>query len=193
MIEQILSKVTPQSKILSVSKKLGNKGIKDQQGTTRVIYDAILVDGQTEYRFFEDAKSKKFPFTNLNENRLGVGEAMAIQRAYLALVVIVAGDVTSITSIDAMNPNFQWGDLSIRVGNAEIMKPIKVNSFSANFNKNATFDQYSNFEFDTDLTIPPLVDFIMPLRISDAQQANDTYLVLVVEGVGSILALDTTL
>jgi len=192
MRESIITGVTPQQKLIGVNNKFGNKGIKFQQGTTRVIYDGILVDGQSEYTFFEDVKSKQFPFTNLNENRLLVGEALAVERAYLFLAVIVAGDITSISSLSAIDPNFQAGDLSFQIATNEVLKPIKVTSFLPEFNKSAYHTEYTNFEFDTQLVIPPLLDFKARFRISDPQTGANTFLFMVLEGTGSIIAPKTT-
>ena len=50
----IQSLVTPQQKMVAVNKKFGNTNIKNQQGTTRVIYDSLPLDGRTNFRFFEN-------------------------------------------------------------------------------------------------------------------------------------------
>ena len=76
------SGITPQDKIVAVNKKFGNSGIKSQQGTSRIIYDALPVtnNGQTTFRFFEDSSSRTFPFTNTGSdgNKLGVGDTMVL-------------------------------------------------------------------------------------------------------------------
>jgi len=188
--------VSPQQKLLSVNKKLGNLGIRGQQGTTRQIYDGILIDGQTLYRFFRDAKSKKFPFTNLNENRLAVGETMAVERAYFMVAIFnAAGSVLNLESAFFIDNNFTFGDLNFTIGTSEVIKPTKMTSFAATFNKNAPFDNYNNFEFDTQLVIPPLLEFesVLELPVGVAADAtNDAFLFMVLEGVGSLIAPKAT-
>ena len=42
---RIIQQTTPQDKIVGVNNKFGNTNIKNQQGTTRVIYDSLPLDG----------------------------------------------------------------------------------------------------------------------------------------------------
>ena len=46
--------VTPQQKMVAVNNKFGNNNIASQQGTTRVLFDSIPLDGRTTFRFFEN-------------------------------------------------------------------------------------------------------------------------------------------
>ena len=62
---QVISNFTPQNKIVGVNNKFGNTNIKNQQGTTRVLFDTLPLDGSTELRFFENAASRQYPFTNI--------------------------------------------------------------------------------------------------------------------------------
>jgi len=73
---RVISNFTPQDKIVSVNNKFGNTNIKGQQGTTRVLFDSLPLDGSTELRFFENSSSRQYPFTNIGAegNRLNVGE-----------------------------------------------------------------------------------------------------------------------
>jgi hypothetical protein len=50
---RIINNITPQQKIVGVNNKFGNTNIKNQQGTTRVLYDSLPLDGRTNFRFFE--------------------------------------------------------------------------------------------------------------------------------------------
>ena len=49
-----LSKVNVQSKIVDVNDRLGNNFLKRMQGTTKMIYDTLEIDGSKEYVFFRD-------------------------------------------------------------------------------------------------------------------------------------------
>jgi hypothetical protein len=185
----------PQRKMISVSEKLGDKSLKNQQGTTRVIYDSIPIDGRSEYRFFEEANTRQFPFTNMSNdgNKMGVGQAMAVERVYLSVVELDNdGDVLTITPLTAALPGIQAGELSISVAQNEVAKQIPVLSFDPRFNKDAASDINHVFEFDTDLTLMPLLEFVFRLRVNGSPAAVNTFLRLTVEGAGSLINTRTT-
>ena len=52
-----INPVTPQQKMVAVNNRFGNTNIAQQQGTTRVIYDSLPLDGRTNFRFFENANT----------------------------------------------------------------------------------------------------------------------------------------
>ena len=199
MRESIATRFTPQKKIIGVNNRLGNDGIKNQQGTTRVIYDSLPIDGRVEYNFFEGANNRDFPLTNLGSggNRLEVGESMIIERCYLVVRQIT--DTAAGPSVDSISPmfpvstNLASGDLSIIVANQQILKPISALSFLPEFNKDADNGVNNNFEFDTQLSIPPLTEFIMKYRTGTQAAIANTFLTLVIEGTGSILNVRTVL
>jgi len=190
--------VSPQGKLINTNQRLGNMGIKRQQGTTRIIYDSLPIDGRTEFRFFEGSNNRDFPLTNTgaNGNQLGVGETLAIERYYVAGVTtpVITGipDINPIASGGAFS-GITAGELQIEIANQVVMKPIPLNSMLPQFNKNAYHDRYNNFEFDTQLVIPPLLEFIFPIRVPIQAAITDTDLRLVVEGVGAIIAPRQTL
>ena len=87
-----ITNVTPQSKAVNVNNKFGNTNIKNQQGTTRVLFDTLPLDGRTEFRFFENSNTRTLPYTNLTAdgNRLQVGETFVIQKIYFQILNINA-------------------------------------------------------------------------------------------------------
>jgi len=191
--------VTPQQKIIHTNRKLGNKGIKRQQGTTRILYDSLEIDGRQDFRFFEGSNNRDFPLTNSgsNGNQLGVGETLAVERAYFN-----AFSVNPITSLIIMFfiplnggafDQIATGELTFEVANSKVIKPIPLLSFYPEFNKNAYHVEYNNFEFDTQIVIPPLLEFVFPIRTSFQPAVADNFLRFTVEGVGSIIAPRTTL
>jgi len=182
--------VSPQRKIISNADKFGNAGIKKQQGTTRVLYDSLLLDGTTNLRFFEGSNNRDFPLTNTGAdgNRLGVGGAMAIERCYYSIVTITAGVVTSITTLDAVLDDLLIGEQEISIANNVVLKNMALLSMDPRFNKNATFDGYNNFEYDTQLVLNPLLEFVFPTRVNTYTPIVDTYLRLTIEGTGAIIS-----
>lgn len=188
MRRQILNPVSPQQKMIREAKKFGNRGLMKQQGTTRIIYDTLPQDGRLEYRFFEGAGSRLFPFTNLTENKLSVGEVMTIERYYLMIFVLDANqNPSAILTVNAF-PEFLGGTFEFNQGNVNIVKPIAIMSNDSRFNKNAEFATNTNFEMDTQLVIQPLIEFFALVRVPDSVTVTNGQVRLVIEGAGAILA-----
>jgi hypothetical protein len=190
--------ITPQMKQVFVNNKFGNSGIKKQQGSTVIKYDTLPLDGRTEFRFFEGCQSRVFPFTNSNSegNKLGVGNSMTIERIYLSIVTTsaVAPNLpTAIASFDlTTNIAVLTSEFSFLLANATVIKNVPILSFVPNFNKVAENQLNSSFEFDTQIVVPPLLDFIASLRTQAYAAVANTSIRLTLEGAGAIIAPKTT-
>ena len=190
--------ITPQMKQVFVNNKFGNSGIKKQQGSTVIKYDTLPLDGRTEFRFFEGCQSRVFPFTNSNSegNKLGVGNSMTIERIYLSIVTTsaVAPNLpTSIASFDlTTNIAVLTSEFSFLLANATVIKNVPILSFVPNFNKVAENQLNSSFEFDTQIVVPPLLDFIASLRTQAYTAVDNVSIRLTLEGAGAIIAPKTT-
>jgi hypothetical protein len=189
-----LSKVNVQSKIVDVNDRLGNSFLKRMQGTTKMIYDSLKIDGSKEYVFFRDTNSRTFPFTNVKSDSLPVSESLAIQRISLVIITVedATGVISAFTPIGAATGTelpLLFSELSVSVGNEVVMKPITVQHFAPEFNKNACNQDSNVFEMNTDLIIPPQLDFDFtvraPVHTSTAPQSSSDYLRIVIEGVGA--------
>lgn len=186
--------VTPQQKLIATADKFGNKGIKDQQGTSRIIYDTLPMDGRTEFRFFEESNNRNFPRTNMGAfgNKMGVGETMAIERAYFTVMTFQAPPnqnvINAISTLSVAFPNILAGELNIISANSTTLKQLATLSFEPSYNKSAMHSNAYNFEFDTDLTLQPLLEFIFQLRTAVYTPIANTELRLTLEGVGSIIS-----
>ena len=92
MREVIRGNVTPQQKAVSVNRRFGNTNVKKQQGSSVELYDTLPLSiaqaGQgTTLRFFEDAQTRTFPDTNLeNSNQLSVGETLVTENIYFTII-----------------------------------------------------------------------------------------------------------
>lgn len=184
-----IDKISPQRKIVGVNSKLGNRGVKSQQGSTVVLYDSLPLDGtQNVLKFFENANLRQFPDTNLNNqgNRLGVLESLAIERFYLAEV-----RKTPAGAISKVNPISQGqifgGELEIEIANTKVLKRMPISSILPQFNKNSEHINNNNFEFDTQVVIPPQLEFSFNLRLDNPAKVDNAFVRLVVEGVGSVV------
>jgi len=191
MREVIRGAVSPQRKAISINDRLGNRGIKKQQGTTRILFDSLLIDGSLIFPFFEGANNRDFPDTNVGArgNQLGVGETLVFERAYLAVVETLAlgGFVVTPLTVAAF-PGIAMGEINLEIANSQVLKPIPLMSFFPEFNKSSESTTNTNFEFDTQIILPPLLEFVSTVRIPFLDPITDTRLRLTFEGVGAIIS-----
>jgi hypothetical protein len=192
MKETIMSRFTPQQKAIGVNDKFGNTGIKKQQGTTRVIYDTLPLDGTRVFEFFKNSQNRPFPYSNTGSdgNKLGVGNTLIIERTYLTLVKATGDNVAVIDVVT--DANIIAGELSVQIANSTVVKQIPIVSFLPQFNKSAMHTEYNNFEYDTQLVIPPLLEFVFNLKTGAYTPDEGLFLRLTVEGTGAIIAPRTT-
>jgi len=191
--------VTAGAKLAMVNNKLGNPGLKKNQGSSSEIYDYVNVTatiGQTQViRFFSSVNTKTFPLTNLtNGNLLQVGEALAVQYACFTRMEIKAGEVVSITPLLNLT-GFAVSQFSLLLDNSRIIKTNSLMRSLEAFNtKGGTAKNYT-FYPDTDLTIPPQISFTAELQIpanTDTAPADtDVYYGCHLLGTGAILNLKT--
>jgi hypothetical protein len=192
-----VGQVTPQMKNIAVNDRFGNSGIKKQQGSTVIKYDTLPLDGRTEFRFFEESNQRNFPLSNTGAdgNKLGVGNSMVVERAYLTVgtydattnrwtAVSQTGLTTNIAVLTA--------EFGFTIANSQVIKNIPILSWLPQFNKVAENEVNSNFEFDTQIIIPPLLEFVATLRTQGYTAAEGTYVRLTIEGSGAIIAPKTT-
>lgn len=195
MKEILRGNITPQMKTIAVNDKFGNTGLKKQQGSSIVKYDSLPFDSRTEFRFFEGANTRNFPLTNMGAdgNKLGVGNSMVIERAYLTYGIYTGGKWTSVATIDiSTNVAILTGEFGFTIANSQVLKNIPILSWIANFNKQAENSLNSNYEFDTQIVVPPLLEFVATLRTQQYTAVTDAYLRLTIEGAGAIIAPKTT-
>jgi len=192
-----VGQVTPQMKNISVNDRFGNSGIKKQQGSTVIKYDTLPLDGRTEFRFFEESNQRNFPLSNTGAdgNKLGVGNSMVVERAYLTVGTYEATTNRWLT-YQATNLSTNIAVLSAEFGftiaNSQVIKNIPILSWLPQFNKVAENELNSNFEFDTQIIIPPLLEFVATLRTQGYTPVENTFVRLTIEGSGAIIAPKTT-
>jgi len=188
---------TPQQKIVGVNNRFGNTNIKNQQGSTRVLFDSIPYTNQTEFRFFENAASKQYPFTNLSSegNRLSVGETFVVQKIYFGVITTDAdtGVIEEFLSMPGGSPSTFKGELSLQIANSQVIKQIPTDMFIVpTSNSTAVNNSDTAFSTFTDIVIPPLLEYILTVRVANAVNSPNQYLVCFMEGTAGILAPQTT-
>jgi hypothetical protein len=196
---------TAASKITNVTTKFGAPGIKNNQGSTRIVYDYLeLGEGaqaKTTFTYFLEAQTRKFPFTNLTDGKLQVGEALAIQRMYWTIMTIT--DATNeVVTVESLDEAMGAGDgiyastFNIMITNSQVVKPTPISSFRNAFNRYAPFDNYNVFHFDNNIVIPSLFEFevnlVMPILVNPTSGTLTFHLGCYIEGLGSIMAPRTT-
>lgn len=195
--EMNINPFTPQRKAIGVNDKFGNAGIKMQQGSTVIKYDTLPVDGRTEFRFFEGSSQRNFPLSNTGSdgNKLGVGNTLVVERAYLSVVTTdpETGAFDTVENITlSSNVALLLAEFGLAIANTEVIKNVPIMSWLPEFNGDAENQLNSNFEFDTQVVIPPLLEYVATVRVGQTYKAANTYLRLTIEGTGSIIAPRTT-
>lgn len=198
MREVFRAGVTPQQKMVAINKKLGNDSIAQQQGTTRQIYDTLLIPAGANaktLRFFEDSAARTFPFSNCGSdgNKLGVGNTMVIESiTFLVLrydtVNLRFDTISAPTTILALNN----GLLNFELANNRVIKNFSLQELSGAYDKNPGVNIDSTIEFDTQIVITPLLNFVCQLQIPNFSPAANTYIRCVINGAGGIIAPRTT-
>ena len=193
------SGVTPQQKLVAVNNKFGNTGIKDQQGTTRLIYDTLpTVAGAATYRFFEDSSTRQFPFSNTGSdgNKLGVGDTLAIESISFELLTYdpATARFTAITPLTTTVTSTQAGMFSFELANNRVIKNLSLSETDSNYNKSTSDNDNSTINLETQLVIPPLLNFVLELRLPTVGGgfADNSYIRVVLNGIGGIIAPRTT-
>jgi hypothetical protein len=199
MREVVRGTVTPQMKNIAVNDRFGNSGIKKQQGSTVIKYDTLPLNGNTQLRFFEQSSQRNFPLSNTGTdgNKLGVGNSMVVERIYLSIVQYdaVGNDLNSIAPCDLTTTRgilINNGEFGFEIANSLVIKNVPVLSFTPDFNKNAENEKNNSFDFDTQIIIPPLLEFVATLRLPNYTAFDGYYLRLTIEGSGAIIAPKTT-
>lgn len=209
-------------KIVSVNNAQGAKNINQQQGTTRIIYDSLLLTApgtKQTFRFFENVNTRQFPLTNITENKLQIGESIAMQRFSFAILQTVKNTLTVLNilpldNIAAGTNAIYRSDLSISIAQDQVIKKLPLHSMYAPFNKDSRF--YGQilvnpgvpaleanlgfpqdvFHFDNPIVVPPQIEFVAELQLpafnATFVDTSDFYLTMTIEGLGSLYAPKAT-
>lgn len=192
-------KITPQQKLIATSKRFGNSGLEDNQGSTICAYDHLpLAEGTlqqgTEFRFFENASNRAFPLTNLMEGKLQVGEGLVLKRIWFTVLSVIAatGEVIDEQTFDAFGlPGLNKSDFEFFNDNNRVIKPMPLTRQRPEFNWKAWNADSNIIHLDTDITLQPLIPFVCALRTPlitvPASETNNYYMGCYIEGPGAIL------
>ena len=196
MKEFYKSGLNPQQKLVAINNKFGNSDIKFQQGTSRTLYDTLpyTTDGQS-FRFFEDSASRTFPFSNTGSdgNKLGVGETMVVSDIWFQILTWDPATLRYTANSIFSEFSLYGSNLQFEIGNQRVIKNYTLTAGQTVYNKivGASNDVIS---LDTDIVIPPLLSYLLELRLSQdsAAPAANTFLRCTIHGAAGILAPRTT-
>jgi hypothetical protein len=200
------SGITPQEKIVAVNKKFGNTGIQSQQGTSRIIYDALPVinNGQTTFRFYEDSSSRAFPFTNTGSdgNKLGVGDTMVLGSVLFyaqqrETATGIFGRAFNLVTLPNASPQLSY--FNFEIANNQVIKKVTLTEAAQNYN-DSTSSNGTNLVLETEIVIPPLLPYVLELRTPAAlftllpapTAGFEWFIFAQIIGVGGIIAPRTT-
>lgn len=186
--------LTPQQKAVLVNKKLGNSSTGQQQGTSRQIYDSLPLDGRLQFNFFDGLQTRNFPLTNINQNKLQIGETLTIQRMYFCVVIVAAGttNVTNVQTLAAAGlTGLYGGDFTVNFDTTTVIKPYPVSSQLSQFNYFAKHTTFESIKLDSDLVIPPDIQFLCQMRQTTYTALANAYLRCVWQGWGTLFSPKT--
>jgi hypothetical protein len=199
MREMFKGGVTPQQKLVGVNNKFGNTGVKNQQGTSRIIYDSLPAGSNTNFRFFEDSASRNFPYTNTGSdgNKLGVGDTMVIESVLFQYIDVVTatGVVAAQGNILDLAADSLIGMFDFEIANNKVIKKVTLTESSFSYSKNTSIVN-SDLELETQIVLPPLLPYILELRLPKALPTpgptQTRYIQVQIIGTGGIIAPRTT-
>jgi hypothetical protein len=189
--------VTPNAKIALVNNKLGNPALKNNQGTSSEVYDYVAVTAGTAQviRFFENVNTKTFPLTNIQQNQLQAGEALSIEYIAFTRMTIRNGEITTFDSLTTAVAGLSLCGFQLLLDNSRLIKANSLARSYTNLNTKGGTADNSLFYPDTDLVIPPQIQFTAELNVpanTDTSSAEETvYYGCHLFGTGAILNLKT--
>lgn len=189
--------VTPNAKIALVNNKLGNPALKNNQGTSSEVYDYVKVTPASAavIRFFDNVNTKTFPLTNIQQNQLQAGEALSIEYIAFTRMVIKAGVITNFDALTAVLPALSLAGFQLLLDNSRLIKANSLVRSYADLNTKGGTATNSLYYPDTDLVIPPQIQFTaelnVPANTDTSTEGEEVYYGCHLFGTGAILNLKT--
>lgn len=178
---------TPQQKILAVTRSMGINDADIMQATTRTIFDALPTNGATTFEFFKGVQSRVFPFTNLSENKLEVGEALIIEKIFFYTMTAATppkvDNIGGITTLAGISFPCQF---SFTIANADVIKPYDLCTLMNFNNIDSEFLDQEYLKMSTLLCIPAMQEFYCTLQTQANVATADTYVGIGIKGTGII-------
>jgi len=185
---------TQQAKILAVCRALGISHTSVMQATSRALYDSLPMDGRTTFEFFKGCNNREFPFTNLSQNRLEVGEAMVIE--WITMGTAIAEVPPIVTASGGLfaggDINVYSGSIDIEVANSLVLKDLSTANIRDLNNESSNYVTNEPYHLRTLIVIPSLQEFNVILRQAAAIAVPTGYLRMCISGTGIIYRTNQT-
>ena len=210
--ESVIPSNTDIRKIVGAANRFGNPGLKNQQFTTMEIFHLLPVGAPgatttngTILPFFQNVNTTAFPYSNLAENRLQIGETMTINRVHFTLVGVNAagaiittrafGDAAGVIGTDATG--LYYSQFSWLNDNNRVLKTLSLTNMDPDFQRKGYNINNNVFHLETDITIQPLIRFVCQLEIPAVTlpanvDVKTWYIGCHASGTGTLLAPKTT-
>ena len=210
--ESVIPSSSEIRKIVGAANRFGNPGIKNQQLTTMEIFHLLPVGAPggsvtngTTLDFFRNVNTATFPDSNIQENRLQVGETMVINRVHFTLVgkdangnIVTTrtfGDSAGILGSEATG--LYYSQLSWLNDNNRVLKTLSLTNMDPDFQRKGYNINNNVFHLETDITIQPLIRFVCQLELPGVTlpanaDVKTWYIGCHASGTGTLLAPKTT-
>jgi hypothetical protein len=185
------------AKLVTAAQRQGNPGIAKQQITELEIYDYLPLTSSAGFqtlRFFENVRTRQFPFTNLSENKLQPGEMMILKRIWFTIMTTAAADpdeqVLNVETFASFGlPGLSASQMNWYNDNTRVVKNKSLVSFRPEFNKGAFNQNMNVLELNSEITIPTQVAFMAELLIPAITFVSEdsVFIGMHCEGIGTIL------
>lgn len=195
---QVIPSSSEIRKIVGASNRFGNPGIKNQQLTTMEVFHYLPVASNVTLDFFRAVNTAVFPFANIQENRLQVGETMVINRIFFDVIEVITatGEIKKVLTLENAFPGAYMSQFSWLNDNNRVIKELGLTNMKPAHNRKGWNVENDVFHLETDITIQPLIRFICQLQIPivtlPATEGSTYYIGCHAQGTGTLLAPKTT-
>lgn len=195
---QVIPSSSEIRKIVGASNRFGNPGIKNQQLTTMEVFHYLPVASNVTLDFFRAVNTAVFPFANIQENRLQVGETMVINRIFFDVIEVITatGEINKVLTLENAFPGAYMSQFSWLNDNNRVIKELGLTNMKPAHNRKGWNVENDVFHLETDITIQPLIRFICQLQIPivtlPATEGSTYYIGCHAQGTGTLLAPKTT-
>ena len=84
------------------------------------------------------------------------------------------------------------GEIDFLIANSQVVKQLPSMFVLPELNFTAVNDQDSSFNFATDIVIPPLLEYVLQLRLAAGYTDANTFIRCTIQGSAGIIAPKTT-
>lgn len=195
---QVIPSSSEIRKIVGASNRFGNPGIKNQQLTTMEVFHYLPVASNVTLDFFRSVNTAVFPFANIQENRLQVGETMVINRIYFDVIKVntATGAIDAVDTLENLFPTAYLSQFSWLNDNNRVIKELGLTNMKPAHNRKGWNEKNDVFHLETDITVQPLIRFVCQLQIPivtlPTAAGYTFYIGCHAQGTGTLLAPKTT-